>query len=138
MNHPVQTLASGFGPPSEAGPSLTVVHSAAAWERVRKAYDTLQKPGVAKDVNWKRHVLMLVRSAVQGGHDVKPTVTRVAREGGRVEIRVEDRLLPDAQGLDVEAQPWALARTAVEAFQGDPEIALIYKGQPAAAVRHER
>ncbi len=143
----------GFAPPSgrHGLPSVTIVHDAAAWARVRAA---LQKDEVDVDsaeaaaaaeggggepIDWGKRVLLVVFAGTSSGTDQRPFLERLAREGDRVLVDVAWKEDPEGAPVDALYEPWLVADAPAEPFSGEPEVELRVQGQESpGTVAHER
>ncbi|HKA87944.1 MAG TPA: hypothetical protein VKE22_09775 [Haliangiales bacterium] len=131
--------------PSWQGPTrlpegLTVVGSAAAWERVRAAWNEPLRARVDLRPAWDKDVILVIAGAETGDLGLVLRVSRAVRTGDDVamDVAAESRSagLPAPSAMN---HPTLIVTAPAEAFARDPSIALSWNGKPwGAAVRYER
>jgi hypothetical protein len=140
MEFTTRTLLTRYGPPPQElqQPTLTIFHSAAAWQRFVNTHNGQGEALAQIALEWATSVILLIRTLPEGGMDLYPGISLLRREGNMVEIQVEMLRQPHATALDIEVQPWLIAAAPQQAFAGTPQIRFAVKGQPDGTVSHER
>ncbi|HEV8321530.1 MAG TPA: hypothetical protein VG389_07950 [Myxococcota bacterium] len=140
MDYATTPLWLGSGP-SSGKPGLTVIHDAAAWDRVRTALGAeyaAKLAGVTPD--WDASVLLFARSGATAP-ETRLRVARLTRSADVVTVEVALAVdSPSGMSLPTLVQPWLLAAAPRAAFAGAPEVRLVSSGAAASpdAVTHER
>jgi len=126
--------------PTRLPEGVTVVGSAAAWERVRASWTEPLRARVDIRPEWEKHVVLVVAGAETGDLGLVLGVPRCVRtdDGVALEVLAESKssAMPAPSAMN---HPTLVVTAPAAAFAGDPAITLQWNGKAwTAPVRYER